>query len=111
MPQAPHPTIAAGDLDKRVTLLQPVYSAYEDEITEWASVSDVWAAIDPVAGREVEVSGKTTAVAEVMVTIRYRTDIDKRWRIQYGSRLFKVSAIRTVDTRNVRMILDCSEVE
>jgi hypothetical protein len=46
------PTIGSGDMDRRVTLLQPVYGQFEEEIASWQAVTDVWAMIDPFAGRE-----------------------------------------------------------
>ncbi len=107
-----HPTIEAGKLDKRVTLLQPVYNDPEqDEITDWNRVADVWASIGPTFGQEVNQAGRTVATTLVPIVIRYRTDIDPRWRIQDRERLYRIKGILDVARLHVQLQLNCEEVQ
>jgi SPP1 family predicted phage head-tail adaptor len=111
MPRRTEPGIDAGTLDKRVTLLAPVYNEFEDEIVDWRPVEEVWAGINANYGREQESSGRTIALTDLPLTIRYRSDVDKRWRVQFGGRLFDINGILNTLERNERLTLLCQEVE
>jgi SPP1 family predicted phage head-tail adaptor len=104
------PTIGAGDLDGLVTLLAPQYNQYEDEITGWAPVTKIWAAIAPVFSMEVSEASRDVEVVTMTVRIRYRTDIDARWRIQDGAHTYQVNGIQNVAGRNITLLLQCREV-
>jgi SPP1 family predicted phage head-tail adaptor len=110
MPRQQDPTIGAGDLDKRVTLLAPVYNATNDEITGYTAVSDVWAMIDPGFGQELTEGGRTVETTIVLITIRYRTDLDARWQIQDHQHLYQIRGIADVARRRVQLQLTCMEV-
>ena len=106
-----NPEIAAGQLDRRVTLLAPVYAdEFQDEITGWQPVTDVWAAIAPALGAEDNEAGRTVAVKTIPVVIRYRTDIDERWRIQDGPHTYGIDAIADPLRRRAALTLTCKEV-
>jgi len=105
-----NPEAEAGTLDKRVTLLKPIYNAYQDEIIDWESVTDVWASMSPNYGQEINEAGRTVAVVQVPVVIRYRSDIDARWRLKLGARVFEVNAILNAQERGAQLQLTCKEV-
>jgi SPP1 family predicted phage head-tail adaptor len=105
-----NPEVNAGDLDRRVTLLSPVYNTYQDEIVDWSPVAQVWAKMAPNFGQEINEAGRTVAVVQSIVNIRYRSDIDARWRLQMGSRLFEVAAILNPMERRAQLQLNCKEV-
>ena len=106
------PTVGAGDLDKRVTLLQPVYSdSFQDEITGYQAVADVWAGVDPESGMEMDASGRTVEVSGVAIVIRWRADIDARWRIQDHEHTYRILGLADVARRRVHLSLNCQEVE
>ena len=104
------PEISAGELDKRVTLLQPVYNAPEDEIPGWNPVADVWASIAPNYAMEVNEAGRTVAVVSAPIVIRFRSDIDHRWRVQWGTHLYEIEGIVDVAARGAQLQLNCKEV-
>jgi SPP1 family predicted phage head-tail adaptor len=104
------PTIGAGDLDKRVTLLQPVYNEFEDEIVDYEPVADVWAGVDPVQGMEVNEAGRTVETITTDIFIRYRRDIDARWRIQDHEHTYEIKGVQDVARRRVQLQLTCMEV-
>ena len=105
------PALDAGKLDKRVTLLSPVYSQYEDEIPTWSPVATVWASINPNWGQELTEAARTVATTLVLVVIRYRTDVDARWRIQDGSRFYEIDSLTDIMRRRVQLQLNCKEIQ
>lgn len=106
-----NPEIYAGDLDRRVTLLSPVYNPHEDEITEWAPVANVWASIGPNYGQEQTKGGRTVATTLVPIVIRYRADVDARWRILYRAKTYEVEALLDKSMRGAQLQLSCKEVQ
>jgi len=107
----PSPDINAGALDRRVTLLRPLYGEFKDEITGWEVVGDVWAAVNPEEAREQNEAGRTIATAGVPVIIRYRADIDARWRIRDRETEYEVRGILDIARRHVQLQLICEEVK
>jgi SPP1 family predicted phage head-tail adaptor len=107
------PTIESGTLDKRVTLLEPVYNEPQDEITGWNPVANVWAGIAPIsnAGREMTQSARTIAITMITITIRFRADIDPRWRIQDRDRIYQIRSMVDTLRRHVQLQLACEEIE
>lgn len=105
--------INAGDLDRVVTLLRPIYvnDAYQDEISGWEPVGDVWAAINPEQLRELTEASRTVATTAVPIVIRYRPGIDARWRIRDREHEYEVKGIVDVARRHVQLQLNCEEVQ
>jgi SPP1 family predicted phage head-tail adaptor len=104
------PSLAAGDLDRRVTLLQPLYNEFEDEIVAWNPAATVWAAVNPTFGMETNEAGRETVNVLVSVVIRYRSDVDHRWRIQDGPHLYDITGITDITRRRVQLTMSCQEV-
>jgi SPP1 family predicted phage head-tail adaptor len=104
------PTIGSGELDRRVTLLAPVYNPEGDEIVDWTPVTDVWAGIDPDIGQEVNEAGRTVETVLVTMYIRYRRDIDARWRIQDHEHLYEIKGLWDIARRRIQYQLSLQEV-
>jgi SPP1 family predicted phage head-tail adaptor len=113
------PELDTGKLDKRVTLLRPVYAnAYQDEILVgedgelvYEPVADVWASVGPNFGQEMGNEGaRTVATKMVPVVIRYRSDIDERWRILDREHTYSIDAILDVQRRRSQLQLACKEI-
>jgi head-tail adaptor len=69
------------------------------------------AQFDPDFGHEVVSAGRTVALGHTTIAIRWRTDIDARWRILYRNRTFMIQGIVNVIERNETLALNCQEVE
>jgi len=110
MPGVINPAIDAGALDRRVTLLKPIYNEFADEITAWEPVTDVWAAVNPTFGQEVNQAARTISTIAVPIVIRYRTDVDARWRVRDRERLYEIKALLDIARRHVQLQLSCEEV-
>ena len=110
MPRTNDPTIAAGDLDRRVTLLAPILNTPEDEATGWQTVATVWAGIDSDFAGEGNEGSREVEQILLSIIIRYRSDIDARWRIQDHEHLYEIKGIQDIARRRVHLQLSCQEV-
>jgi SPP1 family predicted phage head-tail adaptor len=112
MPSITTPELDAGKLDRLVTLLKPIYKdVYQDEISDWEVVAQVWAAVMPSVGVETDTGGRTQEVVTTTIQIRYRADIDARWRIQDGPVVYQIKGMLDILRRHVQWQLNCLEVE
>lgn len=100
-------TIAAGAMDRRVKLLRPLYNEFQDEIIGWEEVATVWAAVAPMAEREADDAGRVIGRQNVAVVIRYRADIDARWRVRDRDREYEVQGLADALRCGVRLNLLC----
>jgi SPP1 family predicted phage head-tail adaptor len=105
-----NPEIEAGQLDKRVTLLKPIYNDFEDEIVDWEPVADVWASIAPNWAQEIDEARRTVAIQQLPIVIRYRSDIDARWRIRDEGRTYEIEGPLDIQRRKAQLQLNCRGV-
>ena len=106
----PKPTIDAGSLDKRVTLLAPIYNEFQDEIVDWNPVATVWAFVDPNFAQELNEAARNVETVLVPIIIRYRSDVDARWRVKDREKLYEVKGRADFERRHVKLQLFCEEV-
>lgn len=85
-------SIEAGRLRHRVRIEQLQYlldshgDVYQDPVTgetrqEWVEVATVWAAVEPVSGREFIQSQTTQSQITARIVIRYRDGMDAAMRL------------------------------
>jgi SPP1 family predicted phage head-tail adaptor len=108
-----NPELEAGKLDRRVTLLRPAMNEHNDEIEEWTPVGDVWASVEPsvITAREADSSGRIVATNPVVVRMRYRADVDIRWRISDAGKAYEVRSMADPLRRRAQLQLTCEEVQ
>ena len=94
-----------------VVLMKPVLNEWEDEITDWQVVGTVWASVNDSYGREQEQADRPVARVELEIKIRYRTDIDTRWRLRHGPRYYEITAMIDVLSRHETWRIVCAEVK
>lgn len=74
-------------LKHRVTIIRPPRPDETDEsgqpIDEWQPVATVWAAIEPLRGRELESARKVVAEVTTRIRIRYRDGVDRTMRVKH----------------------------
>lgn len=107
---AERPEINAGTLDRRVKLLRPVYNADGDEISAWEEAATVWASVAPDSAKESDDAARVVEMVTVKICIRYRRDIDARWRIRDRERLYEIKGLADVARRRVQLELNCLEI-
>ena len=105
--------IDAGRLRHRV-LLQSCTGAVDDygdplysDDEQWTTEAAVWAAIDPVSGREFYAAEQ----AQSSVSHKYRQGVSAAWRVLYGSRVFRILSVIDWEERHESLLLMAQEIE
>jgi SPP1 family predicted phage head-tail adaptor len=101
-----------GDLRHRVIIQRPTETKdqYKRPATGWSDFATVWAAVEPLRGREFLLAQNTNTELTVRVRIRYFRGVTPGMRVVYGSRIFDIQSAIDVDERHQEMHLMCAEV-
>lgn len=88
-------TKASGKLNHRVRLesLETVQDSSGDPVEEWTHAGDVWAEVAPVSAKEFVSSAAMQSKVVARITIRYRSDIQANWRIQFRGRYYNIEGV------------------
>lgn len=78
-------------------------SNWEDEVT-------LWAAIDPLSGREFYAAEQSQSEVSHKIRCRYRGGLTTAMRIKYGSRKFKIISIIDWEERHESLLIMCKEL-
>jgi len=101
-----------GDLRHRVTIQKTVET--DDELktpaVNWEDVVTVWAAVEPLSGREYILAHNVNAEITARIRIRYRPGITPGMRVLYKGRVFDIQAVIDVGERHRELHLMCVEV-
>lgn len=76
----------------------------------WADAATMWAAIDPISGREFYAAEQSQSEVSHKIRCRYRTGLDTAMRITYGKRRFKIISLIDWEDRHESLLLMCKEV-
>lgn len=101
-----------GNLRRRISIQRKdtARDSYGQPNLVWVLVAEVWADIQPLSGRELEIAQAMNAEITHQVTVRYREGITAAMRIVYQGRFFNItSPPLDVDMRHKEMQLMCSE--
>ena len=92
----------AGRLDKRIIIER--LEATEDEIGQpvegWIPTYSVWAAIEPLQGREYLAAMAVQAERTVRIRIRYLPGITSTMRVVYQGRVFAIQSVINIREAN-----------
>lgn len=77
----------------------------------WADITDpdMWAAIEPLKGREYHEARARNSEVDTRIRTRHRTGINAKMRVAFGSRTFDIQSVINVDERNRELHLMCKE--
>lgn len=102
----------SGDLRHRITLQQKQLTKDQEGIAteNWVDVATVWAAVEPLKGREYFQAAAVNAENTVRFRIRYRQGITSAMRVVYNGRVFNINSVIDVDERHREIQLMCQEV-
>lgn len=78
--------------------------------SNWADVAAVWAAIDPVSGREFYAVEQSQSEVSHKIRCRYRAGLTTAMRIKYRSRRFKIISIIDWEERHESLLIVCKEL-
>lgn len=104
--------ISAGNLTERITLRKPIVTRGGDgsEVITYATEATVWAERIKSSGKEFYAAQRMNAEVADVFRIRYRSGMDTRWRVGYGTRTLELTFIDDSGRRDGEMILHCKEV-
>ena len=88
----------AGRLRHRVVIQQPVNAADAtgQMVATWTTVGTVWAAVEPLNGREYMTAQQVDSETTTRIRTRYGSEIssiDPSWRITFDSRNFDIQSV------------------
>ena len=107
-----------GDLRHRVTIEKKIVTidAYGDEVVSWAEVATVWAAAEPLSGREFLEGRRQENEINHRIRIRYREGLTPSMRVMWapttsgGTRAFDIESVIERESRRREMWLMCREI-
>jgi len=88
-------TQAAGKLNHRIRLesLQTTQDSSGETVEEWTFEGDVWAEVAPLSAKEFVASAAKQSPVVARITVRYRSDIQANWRIQFRGRYYNIEGV------------------
>lgn len=108
--------LRTGSLNRRVRLQARVTTqdAFGEPTQTWNTIATVWAAIEPLSGRELELAQKIASEVTHKITVRYQaaftdTRVMASYRALYRSRIFNIQAVLNEEEANVMLHLMASE--
>jgi SPP1 family predicted phage head-tail adaptor len=101
----------AGSLRHRVIVQEYVetLNSYGESVKTWSELTQVDAAVEPLAGREYFHAQQTKADVTHKVTMRYTPYVAPAMRIVFGTRIFHIASVRNADERGIMLELICKE--
>ncbi len=101
----------AGRLNRRITLQRKTGAtdSYGAEIATWTDVATVWAAIEPLSGREFFASRQINAELTTRIVIRYLAGVVPAMRIVHGAKLYDILSVIDPRDAHVELQLMCTE--
>lgn len=110
-------TVLVNRLNKRITILRPIgpddpppqTDKYGQPLDDWIPVATLWAAIEPLRGREFFAAQAEHAEVTTRIRIRYREGIDRTMIVSYGGTEFEVLYIIHPEFSKRELQLMCKE--
>lgn len=108
--------IDPGKMRHRITFQQfsGEVDGYGDPLqsddASWEVVATVWAAIDPISGREFYAAEQSQSEVSHKVRCRYLAGLDTAMRIVKGPRKFKIISIIDWEERHESLLIMCKEL-
>lgn len=99
----------AGSLTERVTLER--FTMGQDEIgqpvEEWTPYATVWAAVEPLNGRDLIAAQPIRAEVTTCIRMRYRPGVSPADRIDHGGTIYNISTAINPKSRDAELVLMC----
>lgn len=83
--------------------------AIGNEIETWHTFATVWAAIEPISGREYFAAAQTNAEVNHRIKIRPLPGVNSEMRAVWDNRIFEIEAVLNIKEKNVEVHLMCKE--
>jgi len=101
-----------GELRHRITIQQLSSSqdTYGENVDTWVDVATVYAAVNPISGRELFAAEKENSEITHRVKIRYRSGITPDMRVLFEGREFSIMYVIDYKERHIELQLMCKEM-
>lgn len=104
----------AGSLNKRVVIYRlvagsPAVDSFGQPNTSWEELDTVWAAVEPLTGREFWAQQQVQSEITSRIRIRYRSDVLVGMKIEYNSRTYVIKYMIDNLEAHRELSLMCSE--
>ena len=102
----------AGELRNKVVIQQVTETQGTDGYPSqsWSIFATVWAAIEPLQGRELNAVQQIYAEVTGKIRTRYLAGVTPKMRALFGSRVFDILGAINVEERNRELIIYTKEV-
>ena len=101
----------AGELRHKVTIqkVSQTLDSSRQTVDLWTKLAEVWAAVEPLSGRELLNAQQIQPDVTHRVRIRHRDDVTAKMRVQHDSRNLNIESIINVNERDRELHLLCRE--
>ena len=102
----------AGKLRHRVTIQQntPTRDSFGAEVESWSDVTTIWAAVEPLQGREFFDAQAVNPETTTRIRIRYRSGIVPEMRVAWGSHTYDIQSVIEPESNRRELHLLCREL-
>ena len=102
----------AGRLDQRVTIERQSTTPgpLGQPVNVWAPLMTVWAAVDPLVGREYIAAGAMQSQVTTRVRMRYRPGIKATDRVIHDGKTYGIVSVIDVRSQGRELVLMCKAV-
>ncbi len=102
----------AGRLRHRIRIQTPTAArnGYGEQIITWTTLATVWAAVEPLRGRELYDAEQVQAEISHRVRIRPYPGVTPQMRVLFDSRVLMIETVINVEERGRDMQLMCREM-
>ena len=83
---------------------------FGDEVITWVEFDVVWAAVEPLTGREFLDAKMVTAEVTTRIRIRHQDGISPEMQVVFGSKTYDILAVIHVQEREREDHLMCQEI-
>lgn len=101
----------AGSLRHKVTIqrVSQTLDSSRQTVDLWTTLADVWAAVEPLTGRELVNAQQIQPDVTHRVRIRHRDDVTAKMRVLEGTRQLNIESVLNIEERDRELHLMCRE--
>ena len=101
----------SGKLDQRVTLLSLTETNDRGQLKQvYSDFQTVWAHVISQRGNEAFEAARVNARQTIRVLLRFREDVDVKWKIRWDSQEYNITAIDRSQRREGMLWITCQVV-